>query len=40
MEAAVGNCQDARTLVEVNGITLKLAGASLGAERKKYYNNS
>ena len=31
LEFAGGNCQDARTLVEVSGVTLKLGGAWLGA---------
>ena len=31
-ESAVGSFQDARTLVEFSGVTLKLVGAWLGAE--------
>ena len=32
-KSAVGNCQDARTLVEEEGVTVKLVGARLGARR-------
>ena len=35
VEFAGGSCQDARTLEEVSGVTLKLGGAWLGAERRK-----
>ena len=32
-KSAVGNCQDALTLVEEEGVTVKLVGARLGARR-------
>ena len=32
-KSAVGNCQDAWTLVEEEGVTVKLVGARLGARR-------
>ena len=33
-KSTVGNCQDAWTLVEETGVTIKLVGARLGARRK------